>query len=219
MDSTSLPELLSAPRMGENADRKGYYDLVARINNGVINRGQFLEVEVYISGYGNIQNPKFVFFPSLSIISEKESEIFYDLGKVEGRIKWGQSKMAASEDGIFIDLSGGIIYSKWETKKPTLFFDVRMPKGAGQIMTETSQNKKPPIKLNLKIKRKAAAGNHFLHFAFTYFNGEEWTGSTQLITFTINNIFQENEVLLQWVAIVVAVVTIASSMLSIISLL
>lgn len=220
-----LPQT-NAPRTGKNSEEKGHYDFVARITNAIVDRGDTIVVEIFFTGYGVIDNSKFAFYPSISILDLNGSSCLYSIksevsangGEVLswGGLEWKFDK--GTETGVVIDLSAGIVHSSWRDQTPTLFFDAFQITPCPVISTETTQLDKAPITFKLKINKKASPGSHFLHFGFTYYNGSEWGGSTQQIPFTIKNTFQRHEILIAWIGLVGVILALLASIYSIIDI-
>lgn len=217
--SQQNPKLTQGPRNGQNADKKGAYDLVARINNAIINRGEYLTVEIFITGYGQIGNSKFVFYPSIDIIDTSESTLTYGLKHEPSGtgtlISWGEKTENLDGVGVSVDLAGGWVKSSWTTNEATVYFDITASP-TPQIMTEATHFEIAPIVLKLKIKKKAQPGNHFLHFGFTYFNGQEWSGSNQQVQFTIKNVFQKHEIPISILVFIATILTILAAIITVI---
>ncbi|MFO1425069.1 MAG: hypothetical protein U1F70_15730 [Candidatus Competibacteraceae bacterium] len=58
-----------------NGDNTGTYDIVVRASNSIIDAGCMVHLEIYISGYGRIENACVGVYPSWSIFNTKESTL------------------------------------------------------------------------------------------------------------------------------------------------
>jgi len=192
------------PLAGKFAEKEGHYELLVRNINPVIDPGEWLEIEGYITGYGIIQNSKLAIFVSSEIFEKESSIIHVDLTKKENGIIFGGNPMPF-EFGKVIDYSGGLKLKNWAQR--TMFFDLSKKGETPIISTETKQGQ-APIFLRLKTKGKSKSGMYTMHFAFTYFNGIGWKGSRQDIKFTVRNVLQRNENFAWWIAIIATLIAI-----------
>ena len=185
------------PRAGEFADKPGTYKLVARSNRQLLDPGEDLWIEVFITGYGNIQAAKLVSSPDKESISGKESKVWFNLRETEGKPHFGGTEKEFGEDGVTIDLgSGGLKLPKWD--RSTLFVDVS--KGptplilTERILRHTNNPSNAPVTINLKLSKNARPGQHSLNLVLTYYNGECWCSSETTFHFVVRNFYQRHEI-------------------------
>jgi hypothetical protein len=94
------------PLEGDHADQPGSYGLAIRIHNSVIDPGEIVEVELFISGYGQITTSKLVCCASPNLIetNSKESYVLTGLGEErKDQPTWGC--FASAKSGVFRRLS------------------------------------------------------------------------------------------------------------------
>jgi len=175
-----------SPREFQFADKFGNYGLVARTSSDIMDPGETLVIELYISGYGSIESSKLIFYPSPGVVDsdDKDSYVLFGIHGKKGLGVWGAQRHQLHPDGNAIGFTGGAYKSEW--KSPSIFFDINET----QISTEKKLGGFAPIHINLKTKRKARAGTHSIQFLFTYFDGSNWQTSSNTVQFTIRNFFQ-----------------------------
>jgi len=197
-----------ALRIGKFADKPGNYELVIRLQNPIVDPGDILKLEVFITGYGLIRKEKLVFYPSVDLFDNEKSKIRFGIGRKKDKPNlfiFGTQERKLKDVGITIGGMGGIKKENW--KEYTIFFDIVDSKEVPQISTETKQEC-APVELDLKVSHSARAGIYYLSFNFSYFNGEQWKGSSKEVAFTIRNVLQRNETLAAFLAIFAATATI-----------
>jgi hypothetical protein len=187
----------SRPQNAANASKPGAYELALRVARGEVAPGGSVEVEVFITGYGDLQGAKLVFFPPPYFVDAKHSKWRYDMGELpDGRAVFGTTEQSFIGDvGAILDLSsGGLIAPGWNF--PSLFFDLTdNPTAAARIhpiVTEFRQER-APVEFTLKIHKKVPKGSHDLRFYLTYFNGQEWKTDSKSIAVSVPNWFKRNE--------------------------
>lgn len=186
-------------------EKIGHYDIAIRLLNPVIKKGDTLNVEIYITGYGQISGAKLVFYPSSDLFQISTSKVSYDIYSKEGKLYHGNTESFISRNGTTLPLTGGQ-EPQDDNELPTIFVDI-LDSGY-QISTEVRSGK-APIEFNLHTLKSVKPGQYSLDFYFTYFNGSEWSGSQQSVSFTIQNILQRHENIAASLAAFAAIVTIA----------
>lgn len=205
------------PRSKKHYNANGHYELAAAINGTEINKGDSALVEVYITGYGQIEQPKI-------LVSCSSNEIFEDFyvqhslgGKKTGSnftdVKWGYLKNKLKALPATLEINGGISFTYHSSfNKDSLidygnFIDATKDSKSMSLMTEI-KIVNPPVAIHFQIKDQARADNYRLNLYLTYFNGSEWVGSNASIDFRINNYLQEHELALGILAAAAALVGI-----------
>lgn len=196
-----------SPRSKEHGEKDGHYDLLTRIDNAVTSPGGKIKIQIFITGYGEIDGAKIIFYPSPEVIDIKKSTITKDLRPVAppNVPTWGGNTHPVSAEAWLIAFTGG--WNPGQFKKPSMFFDIS--KEGNFISTEMMQPEPTaPIEVDLHIKKTAKAGTHYLNLGFTYYNGSQWSGSNISIPFTVRNIFQRNELIFSTLGIIATIATI-----------
>jgi hypothetical protein len=174
------------PRRARNAERPGDYRLAIRSRDVEAEPGAEIHVELYMTGYGEIQGSKLAFYPPPYFIDEDRSVVISDVEKVPAKQKdhyivrfGGQtqrlSDVTSSEAGL-VWTWRGIKLDRWEDH--THYFDLsafRDPPPAEPVNEIATEHKitHAPLELRLRVKENAPPGNHSLRFFLTYFNGSE----------------------------------------------
>ena len=215
MDDTSLPIDPRKPRAGDHADRPGHYELVNKTHNPVLDAGDVLRVDQYITGYGLIESWKLVMWPPPSAcIDVGESAIFTGFqiegsGTPDERLVFGGQKLPWSSDsdaGVTFQ-SGGAQFPGWD--QSAFFFDAN--KFGEQCTPPISTEKNfsaAPVAYHLKLHSNVRPGRYFVDVALTYFNGETWHVSRRPIEFTVRNILQRHEKIAWRLSVVATVLAV-----------
>lgn len=187
-------DVQAKPRNGPHAERTGSYGLAVRLSTTVVDPGETVTLEVYVSGYGEIQASKLVFYPSPAIVDERSS-FRYGLGVKDGESVacFGFQQSPLNSNGNTIDFSGGRLFSGEE--RPTMYFDDASTGELPQISTEkkTLPTDCAPVQVELVTRPDARPGMYSIQFLFTYFNGSEWANSSETVQFSVRSFYQRYE--------------------------
>lgn len=194
------------PRIGRNGDLTGRYELVARVHNSISQPGGTIYIEIFISGYGRIDNSKLAFYPPIDNLLLETSQVSGGLKKDKdtGILTWSGDPQTISNTGFVLQLNN---IKNLKNQDVTTFFDARYAgienDGVPRLVTESAlgvntQKGLPsefqaPIVLRLDITKKAKPGTYYTSIVFTYFNGESWQISSIQPSFTLRTLFQRNE--------------------------
>ncbi|EJG2254630.1 hypothetical protein OH966_002942 [Vibrio parahaemolyticus] len=206
MEGTKIVKDQHQPRNGVNASDDGAYDQVIKLINPVINPGDVVEVEQYLTGYGNITGAKLGFYPNIDVYEADKSSISYNLKEEHPEFyNFGGIKHQFKNTGVNIGLTGlGLLKEDWaEQQQGTLFFDVSEAEPP-QILTEMKL-KQSPFKYELKTNSKIRPGIYSLEFYFTYHDGSCWNVSMRKTEFKVRNFFERNDVVIGFIAILASV--------------
>lgn len=189
------------PRNWENFDAPGSYTLASRVSETVINAGDTLKFEQYITGYGEIKKCKIQCYISSDIFDYSCSTLTNSISQTEDfQLYWGADTDNIGEIG-FSCMCQGLKAPKW--KEETLFFDT----SPGLLLSEIKATK-APFDYSLKTKPHIKPGNHYIDFYLTYFNGAEWKSSKERVDFRVNNSFEKHSTIISFLAAVALLVTI-----------
>jgi hypothetical protein len=191
MDQDPLIPLGPSPRQGAFAEAPGSYQPVIRIRVPILDPGDTVEGDLFITGYGMIQTAKLVFYPSTGVFEAGPGEFRFGIQDQDGLITFGgDTHKGVGADGLTIFLTSGMEVAEWD--RPTPFFDVE--KGTlPRVATETRLTNSP-VEFRLPTQRNARPGQYTLTFVLTYYNGAEWRSSVQSVSFTIRNLLQRHEI-------------------------
>jgi len=172
-----------------HGDKTGAYDIVVRASKSTTDAGGRVYLEVYISGYGRIENACVGVYPSWSIFDISNSTVS----------AWNGVGVPMDPLGVIVAIGNDSFYDA---------------KGPLQISTECKTPppaSKAPISLDMCVDRKAPPGAHFIQFTFKYFNGESWDAKTSTTSITVRNFYQKNETLVWVVGGIAAFLSILTS--------
>jgi len=138
--------------------------------------------------------------------------MLFDMGKnKDGLWVWGTERKQLHPDGNIIIFSGGLLKPTWNS--PNIFFDVKNT----YISTEKKLGGYAPINIYLKTKKTIRPGLHSIQFLLSYFNGSEWSNSTNTVNFSIRNFFQRYDCLILFVGVLGALFGIVLALKEILS--
>jgi len=184
------------PLSRRNAEKPGAYELAVLVSNPIVDAGDRLEIEVYVSGYGNIETPKIAFYPSPATFDTKKSVVWHSLRRFpDSKLGWGAETAALDPTGAVISLSGGLSFDE-ASGKSTWVFDAHPSSEPHnfQISTEVKHPLgKSPICLDLALSPKPKPGPQGINFVLTYFDGQAWQTKTATAGFTVRNFYQRHE--------------------------
>jgi hypothetical protein len=188
--------------------KQGHYEITARFINSVIDKGDTVEGEVYITGFGLIQAAKVNIVFSADIFQIEKSEYSTDVtawtvpnDPLSLHIRFGAKKNIPSNLGFTYSTS-----PSGDFKKLFGMYPVRPNEHDLTIFTETWR-RAPPVHLRLVTKEDTLPGIYYLDFFFTYFNGNSWEVSKHRAEFKIRNIFERNENAIRVVVIMASLYT------------
>ncbi|WP_445672424.1 hypothetical protein [Pseudomonas inefficax] len=190
------------PRNWENSEACGSFALASRVSEAVLNPGETLKFEQFITGYGEIKQCKIQCYISSDIFEHTASKITHGINKdpKSGMITWGQQSHNVGGEGFHI-IFNGLQAPQWN--ESTVFFDAT----PGMLATEIILTK-APLDYALKTKKNIKPGAHYLDFYMTYFDGYEWRITKERVDFRINNSFEKHSSLISFLAFAALIVTI-----------
>jgi len=189
------------------------YSIIANVRHPVIKRGKTVEIEIYLSGYGNPGNNKLMMIWSSPYLIDKYNPgnityIFdYDInsntitsgfldlrptyrGPIIGNVSGAPCAWLELPPIIF-EPAAALIQGNFSCTEPTL------------IMGETNWNDNPPILVQLKTRSDSQSGDYQVNFTFTYGNETNPKQAYQGVQFHVLSGWQQFEEHWQARAIVV----------------
>ncbi len=175
---------------GQKQFKPGSYELIIRISNPIIDPGNKLQIEVYVTGYGKIESPKVAVYPSWNVFLHEKS-----------LLSVGDSPAKPIDD------AGGVIILNEESFSNT--------NNRYQILTECrTPGLKAPINLDMAIVRHARPGMHTMNFVLTYFDGEKWNTKYSSVHFTVRNFYQRHETFVWIIGAFAAIISISTGIIT-----
>lgn len=228
----------------EHADKPGKYIPFVRLSHSIVNPGQTVDVDVFISGLGRIGATKLAAYPSPGLINEAGSQYRF------GETVLDEENLTVVHQGKWkpLDKNGCIItffplteadrgrmeklirkYGEAYAEGP--MFSLQLPgesdlRISSEMITpvtnesgesDKGQRDNALVGFHLEIQKKARPGVHGLQFVLTYFNGDRWEISTCEARFHVTSLLQRREIYLVAAFFVAAVATILSAVLSLLT--
>lgn len=190
----------------KNCNKIGSYSLVTVIKNPIINPGETISIDQYISGYGLGSGIKVVYYPSSEVFNAKQSKVsFWPKYNQEKPITWGGITGQPDEYGGTV--IAGPMY-RTDSGELVTFCDSEANSNKNSIITEKNLGGNPPLHYSFKTNKNAKPGTYKISFVFTYFNGENWQSSTEVVEFKIQNNFERFSTALSILAATALLITI-----------
>ena len=201
---TSIPIELT-PRRKANYDKEGQYEVVAVANKKQLNKGEYLDVDVYFTGYGEIGLSKVFIVFSQNIVDSNNSIVTTSLKPLpNNRLMWGNETFSINEITV-LDMTGGIMVNKNNKDSASQYIDMTNEPADFGIITETKiQN--APISISYKIKDDIQEGEYSIAFYYTYFDGVKWKSSNSNVQFKVNSFIEEHILFFTVAGLVVAII-------------
>ncbi len=216
------------PKQILSGNKTGVYKQVLNADQTTVSKGDYINIEHFISGYGlvDIKTAKIFYSTSADIIAIPGSFITHSFKSTyyddvdETHIGWGGKTEPITRSSAILVLSGT---TDLEGRLATLTsFDDSHKLRPPVIMTEIFtgryiENEQAPIHWKIKIKDDLKAGNYYITFVFTYFNGESWQSDKVELPIKVMAWYEKQESLIQKAAWFIFFITFISFILSIIS--
>lgn len=153
--------------------------------------GETVNVNIYISGLGNIKNNKLiVFFPDDLLNTENPGVIGTTI-RCAGYGNTSTGFPSFFDDNITLrDIS--ISLQECNFMYPETFEENIAP----LIMSERRIFEKPPIYISMNIAKEATPGDREVYLVFTYTDGIKWYQDKEEIMIHVNNPIEENRIVL-----------------------
>lgn len=214
--STEMTDLFLSIILNENL-LKSFYTLIPRLIKPTIRPGETIEIEIYISGYGEVEKNKFSMFYSSRLVNQS------DVGKIEYNIGFatsqttGETKVVANNQqsyhsaklgpvGMTIGLNQGYFCDH-----PNL--GSGSPNNFPPIMSEVESDGMPPFRIKMNTSTKGIAGDYDIDFALTYMKGDEIKTDHKTVTIHVTRWLERNEkkatilgIVSGWLSVILAIV-------------
>jgi hypothetical protein len=182
------------PRNKQNYEKPGHYEMVADLDKNELDPGDTFNISFYFSGYGQIGLSKLYF--------KVNKNIFLDTGcyasgglirDSNGHFHWTaiRQQIRAFSGGI-LPLGGLSRKNSIEWGVSTAYIDRTENTNDLSILTEIPIENHPPYYFHLATRNDVEPGPYAIVLVYTYFNGQEWVGEQQQLTFKIKNIIERN---------------------------
>jgi hypothetical protein len=183
-------EEMAKPRNKYNAEKPGRYELVPQVQKTELNPGDPLDIDIYFSGYGEIAGSKALFSTVKGIFEPHVSYVQHSI-KYENKIfSWGKDTLYLSGPSRFSLTIRGVTRPGWG--ESTIYLDVKGKDTTNYLLRSELPMPGAPIYVHLQTKKDIEPGPYSLIIVYTYYNGQEWVGSTQTINFKVKNWIERN---------------------------
>ncbi|MCP2052485.1 UNVERIFIED_ORG: hypothetical protein J3D59_002345 [Pseudomonas fluorescens] len=196
------------PRYFANCDSPGCYSIATRVGETILNPGDTLKFEQFVTGYGDARDAKIQCYISSNVFDNANAHVLMGLGSdAPGeKMKWGFERNNVTDDGFRINPNMFIYKAKTKDEVKTFFIDGNSDK-INSVMSEVRLTN-APFTYSLPTKKDIKSGSHYVDFYMTYFNGREWVVTKERVEFKIRNFFERNNKLISWLAIIASVFAI-----------
>jgi hypothetical protein len=184
-------DLAAGPRSKPFAKAPGSYEAAIRLTTPILDPGEALNLELFITGYGEICQAKLFFFPSDAVFDTKQSWAESGFHKTaDGSFVWGGKRdfLVSTETAVFIAFQGIRLQGWAET---TSFLDADSV--VNMVTTEMKYGGKAPLELSLQTLKDIKPGKYYIEFCFTYYDGQKWRSGTKRAEFTIRTFIERHQ--------------------------
>lgn len=186
LPSTSGYDDFPDESFSELSNKTPSYTIVPVPATIITDPGKTVNVDIYISGFGNIKNNKIrVFFPD-DLLNPEDPGV---IGTTIRCVSYDNKTKIPSFFDINVTLSDIVInLQECNFMHSTTYEEFQTP----LIMSERKIFEKPPIYLSMNIAKNATPGDREVEIVFTYTDGIKWYQDKEKITIHVNNQVEEN---------------------------
>jgi hypothetical protein len=204
-----------SPRVRPNANYPGYYEVASKFSQLLIDPSDTIDLQVYFTGYGMIENSKLMVFTSGNIFDAEHSYMASSIkvdsirllnGADSFHIAWGNTTGPIFDEPTSVYYLGGVKFNEWTQE--TIFFDAHPSQAKDLGIISEQYLDGPPVLLHLKTQKDISGGEYEINLYFTYFNGQEWKGSKQIVRFKVRSWIEQHETFGWFLAAAAALFTI-----------
>ena len=189
-----------------DAEKPGSYKLASILKESIVNAGDVVSINQYITGCGENSGFKLVCYISNQIFDETTSTLMTELvppsEENDNTIQWGFKKFPVVNGGFSLT-PGSIQLPDWPERESIFDTDSK----TNFIITEKTLPN-APFTYKLKTQKNAKPGLHYIAFYLTYFNGNEWVCEEDRVEFRINSTFERHNTIISLLAATALIVTI-----------
>lgn len=196
MSIVNLPEN-EQPLLKKNWDKNGSYKTILLASKTKIAPNGEFKIELYVTGYGKIENPKVIISVPYSLVDEGSHLMGDFVIESDGVARIGGRKIPLGNNKDFkmttIQLPTLRLRTWKENTDPTLFIDTDSYKHSTGIMAEQKWGENAPMNFYIKTKPNAPPGDYDFQFYLTYFNGTEWVTERDIIKISVTSFIQRHD--------------------------
>lgn len=188
----------------QNSEYPGDYCLAASVSNSVLKPEDVLEIELFITGYGVIKNPKVTSFSNNVLFDAEHCAAIHSMKELpNGRCAFGNITQPIRGPDNFSLMLHGISFDKGITNSYIVDIANEEP---GLLNTEY-RFENAPITFKLKINKGAIPGLYGVEFYFTYFSGAAWICKKTHVSVKVMSFLEIHAEKLTWLGVCTAVVS------------
>jgi hypothetical protein len=156
----------------------------------ILDPGDALRIELFFTGYGEINQAKLFFFPSDAVFDIQKSWVESGFHKTADGFAWGGSRelFLNSEMAMLVSFQG-LQLQGWTEKTSFLDADAHV----NVIATEMKYCGKAPLELSLQTAKNIKPGKYYIEFCFTYYDGQKWRSNTRRAEFTVRTFIERHQ--------------------------
>jgi hypothetical protein len=190
------------------------YSLIVRNRTPMVNPGQTVQVEVFLSGYG---------IPAYNKLNIDWSSPYVINNADPGTLTVSIAAQTNASDQLQL-LAGNkyLMVENLSTAGEVAFLDPGffmplanensgLPYEITPTAAENEWDNNPPILLKLNTSKQAEAGDYNISFIFTYDNGQNIVQNQAIASFHVTNWWERNEAWVTIVGVVFAVLSLLTS--------
>jgi len=198
---------------------KASYVLIPKLITPIIDAGEVIEVEIYLSGYGQVAANKLrITISSKQLVNPEvpgtiESSIGIETDKATGKhypitgksyMQSGKGSHRLDEIGVTIGVIEAYFHDTSGEHTPGLL---------NQIFAERMYDDVAPFVLKINTKKKVPKGDYTIDMAFTYSDGQEMATDQKAVTVHVTDFVEKHSMLISLAAIIGTIVTVAGFVL------
>lgn len=213
------------------------YSIVPRVRTPSINPGNSIEIEIFLTGYGDdAKDNKFQISyssPKLLEIDDKGKVGFVEccikvalnnkgkiVGVLTGNAKWKDPQTSKTEKAIHLhplDKIGTTITLNqgyfMKNKEAIRLSGKKVDEKDARILSEMTHDGHPPILLKFNTLSNAVSGDHNIVLTLFYTDGSEVKMDQKVITIHVNNWIEKHQKTLQWIAIILGLSALSAGII------
>lgn len=190
--------------------------MAIRVLNPIANPSDIINLEIYFTGYGEIDGVKMVFYPPTNFVEICEKSVVkigLSGNQIDNKMKlWFGHQSEAIADWGFIVIIYGMKRPNW--KSSTMFidrdlFDMSKEQHPVKVLMTEAPLNQAPVLVSIKTKKKVRPGIHILRFFLTYFNGTEWKTANNSVDIEIPTFYKRHELMFWIIGSIITIISLS----------
>ncbi|WP_175235359.1 hypothetical protein [Achromobacter mucicolens] len=197
-----------------HAGKPGAYTTVIKLDKAVIDPGDYLRANFFVSGYGQIDQAKLLLIAPDGVpqgfCSSGFTQKLIAPNQVEIR-QGGKKERIEREFVIAIATKVSVPHPNGGTVVITPFSDAG---GNTHAIHSETRRPDPMLAVEYQIPHDFLPGTYKLTSVFTYFNGINWVSDRLEAQYVVRSVFQRHESTIAGIACAAAIATIVAALLT-----